>query len=251
MTNTVLSPYLVFFIDEAEKLWTILKDGRTRLIKNVPAFSNVSTQQKYICGVEFCGEYTWIHQLNFDFSDNPPHQIMSVFGYCYYPTLLDDIHPKLALLKADLLNRAGTADLIVYQKARTKFHPQFKLSAQIIPPAWDCKTNLLYYVTANGVLARTNGKNGEKLASDVQLFCLNKTGTMVAYYDGEYIYQLSLTNGKIDKLTAFNVTALGYDTSDTLYFADTNGDTHGLNTYNVHKEICQITRTPHPIKIIV
>ena len=65
MTNLVLSPYQAFFIDETEKLWMVLKDGRTRFVKNTPAFSNVSANYTYICGVEFNGEHTFVEKLTF------------------------------------------------------------------------------------------------------------------------------------------------------------------------------------------
>lgn len=250
MTNLVLSPYQAFFIDETEKLWMVLKDGRTRFVKNTPAFSNISANFSYICGVEFNGEHTFVEQLTFGFDNDVPKRLFHVFGYCYYPTITEEKHPSLALLKADLLNKTGTADLIVYKQARTKFHPQFQMMAQIIPPIWD--KNLLYYVTAKGQLVRTNGKTGERLADKALLFTLNKSKDTIAYYDGETIYQVSLKTGSTHKTMAFSVTALGYNADNELLFATSNGDTYGLYTFDkVQDEVVQITRTASAIKFIV
>ncbi len=253
MRFTVLSPYQVFFIDETEKLWTVLKDSRIRLIGAVPAFSNISVSYKTLCGVEFDGEHTVILSMPFGFAEENPHQLFRLFGYCYYPTLFEGKHPKVALLKADLLNRAGTADLIIYERARTKFHPLVKLAARIIPPKWDAQNGLLYYVTAKGTLARTNGKTGEKLAESADYFCLNRTATEIAYYDGEHIYTVSLETGNTRKIMAFNVTALGYSgEGDELFFATSNGETHMIQKYNKQTdEVDLIARVAVAVRMIL
>lgn len=248
MTFTVLSPYQVFFIDESEKLWTVLKDGRLRFIKQVPAFSCVSAGKNFICGVEFDGEHTRVIQTPFGFNPGDTCRIFSQFGYCYYPVLAEAKHPRMALLKADLLNPSGTADLTVFQRARTKFHPQFQLSAQIVPPQWG--DDMLYYITAKGTLARTNGTKGEKLADSVRLFCLNANQNTIAYYDGESIYIVSLETGNTQKIMAFNVTAIGFN-NNALYFAFSEGGTCGLYTYDrLNGEVMLISRIPAAAKII-
>ena len=253
MTFTILSPYQIFFIDETEKLWTVLKDGRVRFVKSVPAFTNICADRQMFSGVEFDGEHTLVLSLPFGFSEDKPQKILTLFGYYYYPTLFRKKHSKLALLKADLLNHAGTADLIIYEKARTKFHPQVKLAAKIVAPKWEANTQLLYYITAKGALARTNGKTGEKLAQNADLFCLNYSGTLMAYYEGEYIYIISLQTGNTHKIMAFNVTALGFGVNDDdLFFASSNGDTHMIQRYNKQTdEVNLIARSACAVKMIV
>ena len=253
MTITVLSPYQVFFIDETEKLWTVLKDGRVRFVKSVPAFTNISAKYSTLSGVEFDGEQTLVLSSSFNFSEEEPQKTLNMFGYCYYPTLLEGKHPKIALLKADLLNHAGTADLTIYERARTKFHPLVKMTAQIIPPKWSMDGTYLYYINTKGVLVRTNGKSGEKLAQSAQMFSLNKTGNMIAYYDGEYIYLVSLETGQTTKIMAFNITALGFGLAEEeLFFASTNGDSHIIQTYNKQTdEIELIARSATAIKMIL
>ncbi|MBR4926822.1 MAG: hypothetical protein IKY98_00690 [Alphaproteobacteria bacterium] len=250
MTNLVLSPYQAFFIDETEKLWMVLKDGRTRFVKNTPAFSNISANYTYICGVEFNGEHTFVERLTFGFTDEDTKPLFHVFGYCYYPTITEEKHPRLALLKADLLNKSGTADLIVYKQARTKFHPQFQMMAQIVPPVWD--NALLYYVTAKGQLVRTNGKTGERLADKALLFALNKAKDAIAYYDGETIYQVSLETGNTHKTMAFGVTALGYNADNELLFATENGDSYIIQKYNRQTgEVEPVARSAVAVKMIL
>lgn len=249
MTFTVLSPYQVFFVDESEKLWSVLKDGRLRFIKSVPAFCTVSSEKKFVCGVEFCGDHTRIIQTPFGFNPEDFHIIFSRFGYCYYPVLTEEKHPRMALLKADLLNPAGTADLIVYRQARTRFHPVFQVAAQIVPPVW--AGDMLYYITAKGILARTDGAQGERLAENVRLFALNEDKTAVAYYDGDSISLVSLETGNTQKIMAFNVTALGFH-QGALYFAFCEGGVCGIYTYQRQtKEVILITRIPNAAKILV
>lgn len=253
MTINILSPYRVFFIDETEKMWAVLKDGRVRVVGTPLSFANISALRQDLCGVEFDGEHTIVLKMPFGFSGQEPKKLFRIFGYCYYPTLFEAKHPKIALLKADLLNKVGTADLVVYQRARIRFHPQFKLSARIVPPVWDVCSHWLYYITAKGVLARTDGKMGEKITQFADLFCLSRQGSQLAYYDGENIYIISLETGQTKKIMAFNVTALGFGSrEDELYFATSNGESHIIQTYNKQsEEIELIVRSAAAIKMIL
>ena len=58
-----------FFIDETEKLWTVLKDGRVRFVRSVPAFTNISANYHTLSGVEFDGEQTVVLSCAFNFSE--------------------------------------------------------------------------------------------------------------------------------------------------------------------------------------
>ena len=53
MTNTFLSLYRLFFIDENEKIWAVFKDGRVCFVKNGFAFCAFSSDRKGILGVSF------------------------------------------------------------------------------------------------------------------------------------------------------------------------------------------------------
>lgn len=233
MTITVLSPYRVFFVDEAEKLWTVLKDGRLRLIKSVPSFSCVSAKHLFICGVAFDGEHTTVLSTPFGFGQGETQTLFTQFGYYYYPSLLEAKHPLIGMIKADLLNSAGTGDLIVYQRARTKYHPKVQLNAKIVAPVWHYETGQLYYITAKGALARTDTKNGELLAQSASLFCLSPNQKEMAFYDNDCIYIVSLETGNTYKLIAFDVTALSFSLSgEELYFAATKEGAHNIYVYD-------------------
>lgn len=234
MTITILSPYQIFFIDESEKLGAVLKDNRIRLIKSVPSFACFSGYNQYISGVEFDGEQTTFLRTSFGFGLDVPQVLFSWWGYFYYPCLLEGKHYQLAVFKADLLNSAGTGDLIWFKKARTKYHPMLQLSAKIAPPVWNPITEELYYITAKGSLARTNGQKGEILAPQATHFCLNAAKTELAYYDGENVVLVSLETGITHKAPAFDVTAMGYNKEgDNLFFAVSKEGVHCL--YQYHK----------------
>ena len=160
MAITVLSPYQVFFIDEHDKLWAVLKDNRCRFVKSVPAFSCFSAARDYICGVEFDGEETTVMGTTFGFGNDGCAPMFKQWGYFYYPALLETKTPFVAVLKADLLNTAGTADMIVYKKARKKYQPIYQLRAKVVPPVWSPKCKKLYYITAGGAFARVDEHGG-------------------------------------------------------------------------------------------
>lgn len=240
MTITILSPYQIFFIDEAEKLSAVLKDARVRPIKQVPSFACFSGKKQFITGVEFDGEKTDFLKVSFGFASDIPQKMFSWFGYFYYPCVLEGKHMQLAAVKADLLNCAGTGDLILFQKARTKYHPIVQLAAKIAPPIWNAATGELYYITAKGALARIHGEKGEILAPHAEFFCLNNTGSEVAYYDGECLVRVALDTGITRKIPAMDVTAMGYGAEDErLFFAVSKEEVHSL--YSVHKTSAEVS----------
>lgn len=239
MTITILSPYRIFFMDEAEKLNAVLKDGRVRPIKTVPSFACFSGAHSCLTGVEFDGKNTNFLCESFGFGTEAPQKLFSWFGYFYYPCVCEGVHSKVAAVKADLLNPAGTGDLIVFQKARTKYHPVLQLAATIASPTWNQNTGDLYYITAKGALARTDGTKGEILAPVAQRFCLNKTGGEVAYYDGENLVLVALDTGITRKVPAMDVTAMGYGADDELYFGISKDEVHSLYVY--HKGVGEVS----------
>lgn len=233
MAITVLSPYQVFFIDEHDKLWAVLKDNRCRFVKSVPAFSCFSAARDYICGVEFDGEETTVMGTTFGFGNDSCAPMFKQWGYFYYPALLETKTPFVAVLKADLLNTAGTADMIVYKKARKKYQPIYQLRAKVVPPVWSPKCKKLYYITAGGAFARVDEHGGELLAQMAALFCLNKDETEFAYYENDHITIVSMETGNTAKIIAFDVTALSFNQSgDTLFFASSKDGTHNIYAYD-------------------
>lgn len=251
MGITILSPYRLFFIDEAGKLWTVLKDGRVRFIKNFESFQVIASDKKTLCGVQFQGEDTNVIQTDLTFEEPETNPIFSGKGYFYYPNLWVPKKQKLAIVKADLLNPQGTGDLIIYEKARTKFHPLVKIPAKIAPSVWNTGTQELFYLTAKNALACTDGKSGQIIADQADLFTLNKNGTEVAYYNQDCITMISLQNGVHQRCLAFDVTALGYDASSPILYFSTYKDKGAIYQFDKRtSEVSLVLNHANPIKLI-
>ena len=199
----------------------------------MPSFSCFSAARDYICGVEFDGEETTVMGTTFGFGNDGCAPMFKQWGYFYYPALLETKTPFVAVLKADLLNTAGTADMIVYKKARKKYQPIYQLRAKVVPPVWSPKCKKLYYITAGGAFARVDEHGGELLAQMAALFCLNKDETEFAYYENDHITIVSMETGNTAKIIAFAVTALSFNQSgDTLFFASSKDGTHNIYAYD-------------------
>ena len=251
MSITILSPYRLFFIDEAGKLWTVLKDGRVRFIKNFESFQVIASDKKTLCGVQFHGEDTNVIQTDLTFEEPSTQPIFSGKGYFYYPNLWVPKKQKLALVKADLLNLQGTGDLILYEKARTKFHPLVKIPAKIAPSVWNTSTGELFYLTAKNALACTDGKNGQIIADQAHLFTLNQNGTEVAYYDQDCITMVSLQTGVHQRCLAFDVTALGYDNNGQILYFSTYKEKAAIYQFDQKTaEVSLVLNHAHAIQLI-
>ncbi len=111
MTNTILTPYKLFFIDETNSLWALMKDGRSYFIKKTNAFLNISSDFKTLTSVQFNGKNTIVTKT----TSNKEVPLASFFGYLYYPTL-NKTGEKMALIRADLFTPHPYGELIIYQK---------------------------------------------------------------------------------------------------------------------------------------
>ena len=251
MSITILSPYRLFFIDEAGKLWTVLKDGRVRFIKNFESFQTIASDKKTLCGVQFYGEDTQVIQTDLTFEEPDSSPLFCGKGYFYYPNLWVPKKQKLAIVKADLLNPQGTGDLIIYEKARTKFHPQVKIPAKIAPSVWNTKTKELFYLTAKNALACTDGKSGQIITDQANLFTLNQNGTEVAYYHQDCITMVSLENGTHKRCLAFEVTTLGYDYDGQILYFATHKDKSAIYQFDKRtNEVSLVLNHSNPIRLI-
>lgn len=85
MSITILSPYRLFFIDEVGKLWTVLKDGRVRFIKNFESFQVIASDKKTLCGVQFHGEDTRVIQTDLTFEEPDATPLLPEKGIFTYP----------------------------------------------------------------------------------------------------------------------------------------------------------------------
>ncbi len=249
MSFTILSPYRFFLIDEENKLWALMKDKRLSFLKQIPAFATFSSDRRILTGVSFRGEKTDIIWERIDFCAEIYPPIFSERGYCYYPTLLNKPKTKLALLKADLLNKSGTSDLIVFQKARTKYHPIQKSEAALTPPAFDHETEELYFISALYELKVLQGDSISLLAPKAtkMTFCSSKK--MIAFTHDDYIEILNIKTGDTQKFIAFDVTALSFDVlDDFLYFSTFKQGKSALYQYSIRSgQIDLISDLAHQI----
>lgn len=248
MTNSILSLYWVFFIDDNNQLWALFQDGRLSLMKQVPPFASFSSDHTLITGVEIDGKSTAIKWMYADFQKKEFPPIMSCSGYCYFPALLNKAHSQLAILQADLLNPAGTGKLLVYKKARKKYHLIDSFQAALLPPFYG-NSGSLYYISPNGDLEKKSVDKTKLIHPQVTLFALSETEEDIALYSGETIRWISPKTGQFRQFIAFDVTAIGFNqTADTLFFATHKNGRTGLYQYNKHsQEITLILN--HPAKI--
>ncbi len=248
MTNSILSLYWVFFIDDNDQLWALLQDGRLNLMKQVPPFASFSSDHTLITGVEIDGTSTTIRWIYADFQKKEFPPIITCSGYCYFPALLNKTHSQLAILQADLLNPAGTGKMLVYQKARKKYHLIDTFQAAMYPPFYG-NSGSLYYISPEGDLLKKNIDEIKFIHSQVSLFALSENEEDIAVYSGETIRWICPKSGQFRQFIAFDVTAIGFNqTADTLFFATHKNGRTGLYQYNKYnQEITLILN--HPAKI--
>ncbi len=236
MTNSILSLYRAFFVDENNQLWALFSDGRVSLMKTVPPFSVFASDHSLLTGVNINGEQTdflWAY-ADFQQQDFPP--IMRCNGYCYFPALLNTPHARIAFLRADLLSPNGMGELLVYKKARKKYYLDDSFVAAMLPPFYS-KSGSLYYISTDMSLMKKNIDSTVEIFKNTSLFALNAEEDEFAVYSEETIRWISFKNGQLRRFIAFDVTALGFDKSGTLlYFATYKNGRVGLYQYNKHNQ---------------
>lgn len=248
MTNSILSLYRVFFIDDNDQLWALFQDGRLTLMKQVPPFASFSSDHTLITGVEIDGTSTLIRWLYADFQEKEYPPVMMCPGYCYYPALLNKVHAQLAVIQADLLNPAGMGKMLVYQKARKKYHLIDSFETKMCPPFF-AASGSLYYIAPDEGLYKKNAGEVKFIHRDVKLFALSGNEEEVAVYTGETIRWITPKTGHFRQFIAFNVTAMGFSADgESLYFATNKQGRTGI--YQYHKTTQDITLIlNHPAKI--
>ncbi len=232
MTNSILSLYRVFFTDENHQLWAVMRDGRLVLMKNIPPFATFSSDRTILTGIELENNQTHFHWVfaNFQKQTFPP--IMSHLGYCYYPAMWNTPHAQFAFLRADLLNPRGTGDLLVFKKARTRYHLVEQLSCAMYPPFFG-KSGALFYIDSNNALTKRIMGTSEVLYKPASYFALSPTEQEYAVYTEETIRWMDFKIGQLRQFIAFDVTALGFDeTGHLLFFATHKHGRTGLYQYD-------------------
>ena len=232
MTNSILSLYRVFFIDENDQLWALCQDGRILFMKQVPPFASFSSDHTLITGVEIDGTSTFVRWMYADFQTREYPPVMTCPGYCYYPALLNKVHSQLAIIQADLLNPAGMGKMLVYQKARKKFHLIDSFETAMCPPFF-ANSGSLYYIASDKGLYKKTIDEVKFIHRDVSLFALSANEEEVAVYTGETIRWISPKTGQFRQFIAFNVSAIGFsENGEFLYFATHKQGRTGIYQYN-------------------
>lgn len=232
MTNSILSLYRVFFTDENHQLWAVMRDGRVVLMKNIPPFATFSSDHTVITGVELNGIETHFLSTMANFQQQKDQQIMIQNGYCYYPALWNTQHAQLAFLKADLLSPHGTGEILIYKKARTKFHLTDSFPASMKPPFFS-KTGALYYIDTHSHLIKRIMKTNESIYPLITHFALSPSEKEFAVYTQEVVRWCDFKMGELRQFIAFDVTALGFNETGTLlFFATHKSGRTGLYQYD-------------------
>lgn len=232
MPNSILSPYKLFFVDENHCLWVIFQDARVAFMKKVPPFCSFSSDHTLLTGVDLDGRQTkilWTY-ANFQKQDFLPVLVCS--GYCYFPALLNTPRAKIVFLRADLLTPKGTAELLVYQKARTKYYKTDAFKVAMCPPYYS-KTGSLYYISTTQSLMKKNMDEITEIFPKTVLFTLNATEEEIAIYSKGTIRWISFKEGQLRQFIALDVISLGFNRAgDLLFFATHKHGRTALYQYN-------------------
>lgn len=244
MTNSILSLYRIFFIDDNHQLWAVMRDGRLILMKSIPPFASFSSDHTVITGVELDGEQTHFLWTMANFQQKKSTQIMTQNGYCYYPTLWNTSHAQLAYLRADLLNPRGTADAFIYRKNRTQFHLSDSFSASLLPIFFG-KTGVLYYIDTQKHFSKRLMKTSSVLFENVTYFALSPDELEFAVYTNDTVRWVNFKNGQLRQFIAFDVTALSFnETGNALFFATYKNGRTGLYQYDKFSQEITLVLNP-------
>ena len=214
MSISILTPYKLFFITQADILYALMKDGRVLKIKQTPYFSNISSDKKILSGISFDGENTHIFSLPFGFDLAPKKEIVSLFGYFYYPCLAKE-NKKMAVIEADLLKPRPQGELRIYTRKIKKWYLNETFEAKMRPPFISQADDSLFFIDKDNFLMRYVAKRLNPIAEKVQIFALSPTSTKLAYWQENKIFIYSLLERKeISSFPASCVTALTFDTTE-------------------------------------
>ncbi len=219
MSNFILTPYRLFFINQNDSLFALMKDGRILPVKKLNSFSNISADSKYLTGVRFDGENTHIIKTSTDFNTSCS-EIMTSFGYNYYPSLNKDF-TYLATIRADLLSPYPFGTLIIYRKLRKNWKEVLQKKAFMKRPIWSKLSNSIFFINDFNQLIKYNLEGNEDiLAQNVIDFALSPAQSEITYWNGNTLKTVSI----LDKTEIFsfpisNLKMFSYsEDSNFLYF---------------------------------
>ena len=214
MSISILTPYKLFFITQADILYALMKDGRLLKIKQTPYFSNISADKKVLAGISFDGENTHIFSLPFGFDLATKKEIVSLFGYFYYPCLAKN-GKKMAVVEADLLKPRPEGEVRVYTRKIKRWYLNQSFDAKMKPPIISNIDDSLFFIDKDGCLIRYVAEKYSKISENVQCFALSFSSTKVAFWNGAQIVIYSLLETRqIASFPASGITALSFDASE-------------------------------------
>ncbi len=250
MSITILSPYRLFFIDETDFLFVLMKDGRLCKIKKVDSFPALSADFKHLGGVSFDGENTHITQTPLEFDHSAPREIASVFGYFYYPAFASN-SKKMALIEADLLSPLSSGSLCLFQKKIKNWKKTTEIPALLKPPFWSRLTESLFYFNTHHELMCFCQDEKTIIAQNVYLAALSPLQSEILYFDGNYVRLYSLIQ-KSEEIVfpAPYATAVSFDQkAQNIFYATSFEGKHAI--YGFHRAsqktylLCETTTPIH------
>ena len=233
MGITILSPYKLFFIDQSDFLFALMKDGRRIQIQKAPFFPCLTSDGKKLSGISFDGENSHIFQIPFSIDGEQPKEILSLFGYFYYPSFSKD-GKKLAIIEADLLNQRPAGELQLYQKKIKRWYKKLSLPAKMKPVFWNLSDDSLFFINTENNLFQASEKRKHLIAENVQLFNISHMKNEIVYLSDNQIFIYSVPKKEvISSFSAHHVTAVCFDkTATSVFYAMSFENRHAIYEYN-------------------
>lgn len=252
MDKQILTPYFLFFADETNTLYALLKDNRLRIVKKLDSFSGFSFDRKTAVGISFNGEKTALTQTSLEFDENPIQPFGMFFGYFYYPSLNEN-GKKIAMIQTDLLHPQNIGELCIYHFFRGKWRLFQKREALISPPFF-AGEDAVFFIDSNRRLICIEKEQEQPLLENVRLFTVTSDGRRLAAVTEDKILIYNLETGqKLLSFTVSFVSALCFSKDkETLFFAnffDGKSHLYSLNIQEIRASL--LTHHTNEISLIV
>ena len=252
MSISILTPYKLFFITQADILYALMKDGRVLKIKQTPYFSNISAEKKELAGISFDGENTHIFSLPFGFNLAQKKEIVSLFGYFYYPCLSKN-GKKMAIVEADLLKPRPEGELRIYTRKIKRWYLNESFDAKMKPPIISFLDDSIFFINKDNCLVRYVSKKENKIAENVQCFALSPSATKIVFWNAQQVVVYSLLENKqIASFAVSNVTALGFDASEKeVFYATAQENRYAIYFLNyLQNKTALLLQTDEPVTFL-
>ncbi len=252
MGSVILTPYRLFFVDQTDNLFALMKDGRLSRVKKVDSFANASADCHNLTGVRFDGENTHVTTVSLDFDSNPA-ELATFFGYAYYPTLNKD-SLLLAVIRADLLSPRPYGNMIIYKKYRKKWKPVLERKSFMKRPVWSKFNDSLFFVNIFQQLVKITPDGQEDIiAHNVIDFALSGLQTEALCWDGKFLRIVSVMDkAEINYFPATSLNAFCWSGDSRAFYLSVSQEGKN-NIYCVDKETKKtllLLQTPGPVPFV-